>query len=147
MFAEQIKTILKEQNKTVTWLAVELKTSEANLAAKLRRDNFRESEMRTIAEILGLSFRVDLGQENHTAKHKTPVPVPTPPPEPAPTPAPVPQTPPPYYVDYTKEQVQQWKRYIGTDSAPMPPDSPDFKLFKQFLDDFEHKRTITFKEG
>lgn len=50
--SEKIKIVLVKRKKSVTDLAKALNTSSQNLSNKLRNDNFREEELREIADIL-----------------------------------------------------------------------------------------------
>lgn len=56
MMAETIKRLLKEQKKTKTWLARELGRSWGNLYIRLEKDDFRESELKKIAELLDCTY-------------------------------------------------------------------------------------------
>ena len=58
MMAETIKRLLKEQKKTKTWLARELGRSRGNLYIRLEKDDFRESELKKIAELLDCTYEV-----------------------------------------------------------------------------------------
>ncbi|RGD90168.1 transcriptional regulator [Clostridiales bacterium AM23-16LB] len=58
MMAETIKRLLKEQKKTKTWLARELGRSRGNLHVRLEKDDFRESELKKIAELLDCTYEV-----------------------------------------------------------------------------------------
>lgn len=58
MMAETIKRLLKEQKKTKTWLARELGRSMGNLHIRLEKDDFRESELKKIAELLDCTYEV-----------------------------------------------------------------------------------------
>ena len=65
-FAEQIKIILGRQKMTIKELAEKVeentgkKMSRQNLTQRLNRDNFQEQDMRTIAEILGCKFQLNI---------------------------------------------------------------------------------------
>lgn len=50
--SEKIKIVLVKRKRSVTDLAKALNTSSQNLSNKLRNDNFREEELREIADIL-----------------------------------------------------------------------------------------------
>ena len=54
--ALKIKIILLERNMTIKELAEKLGTSGNNLSNKLRNDNFKEKELRQIAQALNLSL-------------------------------------------------------------------------------------------
>ena len=56
MMAETIKRLLKEQKKTKTWLVRELGRSRGNLYIRLEKDDFRESELKKIAELLDCTY-------------------------------------------------------------------------------------------
>lgn len=57
--SEKIKILCKRQNITVAELADRCGWSRTNLANKLRRDNFCESDLRKIAEALGCELVID----------------------------------------------------------------------------------------
>lgn len=65
-FGEQIKVILKRKNMTIQDLAetyqtqTGLKMTRQNLSQRLKRDNFPEQDMRTLAAILGYQVSVQL---------------------------------------------------------------------------------------
>lgn len=56
--SEKIKIVLVKRKKSVTDLAKSLNTSSQNLSNKLRNDNFREEELREIAEALNCDLDV-----------------------------------------------------------------------------------------
>lgn len=56
--SEKIKIVLVKRKKSVTDLAKSLNTSSQNLSNKLRNDNFREEELREIAEALDCDLDV-----------------------------------------------------------------------------------------
>ena len=56
MMAEKIKFVMIRRNMTTTALAQAINTSPANLSNKLRRDDFRESELLEIAKALNCTF-------------------------------------------------------------------------------------------
>lgn len=56
--SEKIKIVLVKRKKSVTDLAKALNTSSQNLSNKLRNDNFREEELREIADILNCDFDI-----------------------------------------------------------------------------------------
>ena len=56
MMAEKIKFVMIRRNMTTTALAQAINTSPANLSNKLRRDDFRESELREIAKAFESNF-------------------------------------------------------------------------------------------
>lgn len=57
--AEQIKILLIKKGMTITDLAKLINTSTQNLSNKLKRDDFKMSELKEIAEALNVVF------ENH----------------------------------------------------------------------------------
>lgn len=57
--SEKIKIVLLKRKKSVTDLAKALKTSSQNLSNKLRNDNFREEELREIADILNCDLDIN----------------------------------------------------------------------------------------
>lgn len=56
--SEKIKIVLVKRKKSVTDLAKALNTSSQNLSNKLRNDNFREEELREIADILNCDLDI-----------------------------------------------------------------------------------------
>nr|DAX97519.1 MAG TPA: SOS-response transcriptional repressor [Caudoviricetes sp.] len=59
-FAEQVRTILHRKNMTVDNLAGILGMSRQNLWQQLNRDNFKEGDMRKIAEALSCDLSIEL---------------------------------------------------------------------------------------
>lgn len=65
-FGEQIKILLKRQNLTIQDLAnlyeanTGVKMTRQNLSQRLRRDNFQEQDMHTLAELLGHQVSIQL---------------------------------------------------------------------------------------
>ena len=57
--SEKIKIVLVKRKKSVTALAKALNTSSQNLSTKLRNDNFREEELREIADILNCDLDIN----------------------------------------------------------------------------------------
>ena len=57
--SEKIKIVLVKRKKSVTDLAKALNTSSQNLSNKLRNDNFREKELREIADILNCDLDIN----------------------------------------------------------------------------------------
>jgi transcriptional regulator with XRE-family HTH domain len=53
---EKIRILLKRKNVTITELSSRLKTSNPNIANKLKRDNFSTNEFDEIAEVLDCEF-------------------------------------------------------------------------------------------
>jgi len=54
--SEKIKILLERRNKTVTSLAVDLKTSRQNLTNKLVKNNFKEKDLEDIAKALDCEY-------------------------------------------------------------------------------------------
>lgn len=54
--AEKIKILLIKRNKKATDLAKALNCSPTNIYNKLKRDNFSEKELQTIAEALDVKY-------------------------------------------------------------------------------------------
>ena len=55
----EIKVMLVKLDKNLSWLAEQLNISQPNLSAKMKRNNFRVSEMIEIAEILGYDLKIE----------------------------------------------------------------------------------------
>ena len=68
MMAEKIKFVMIRRNMTTTALAQAINTSPANLSNKLRRDDFRESELREIAKVLNCTFESNFVLNDSGAK-------------------------------------------------------------------------------
>lgn len=68
MMAEKIKFVMIRRNMTTTALAQAINTSPANLSNKLRRDDFRESELRKIAKALNCTFESNFVLNDSGAK-------------------------------------------------------------------------------
>lgn len=64
--AEQIKILLIKKGMTITDLAKLINTSTQNLSNKLKRDDFKLSELREIAEALGVVFETYFLMEDGT---------------------------------------------------------------------------------
>lgn len=60
MFTKILKLKLVENDLTAKELAAKLGTTQQNLSAKMKRDNFSEKEMRQIAEALNLELVLEL---------------------------------------------------------------------------------------
>jgi transcriptional regulator with XRE-family HTH domain len=56
MFSEKIRILLIKRNIGVTELAKMLDCTASNITNKLKRDNFSEKELMSIAEALGCKF-------------------------------------------------------------------------------------------
>ena len=54
--SKKIKMLMLKREVTQMQLAEKLETSQSNLANKLKRDNFSETELNQIAEILNATF-------------------------------------------------------------------------------------------
>lgn len=67
-FAEQIRTILHRQNKSIEDLAAALDTTRQNLWNQLNRDNFKEKDMERIAEALSCDLSIELTEKRETAE-------------------------------------------------------------------------------
>lgn len=62
-FAEQVRTVLHRQNKTIEDLATDLNTTRQNLWNQLNRDNFKEKDAERIAEALGCDLVMELREK------------------------------------------------------------------------------------
>ena len=60
MFTKLLKIKLIEKDMTAKELAEKLKTSQQNISAKMKRDNFSEKEMQEIADVLELDLEIAL---------------------------------------------------------------------------------------
>jgi len=60
MFSKIVKHALVDRGLKVADLARLLNTSYANIAQKMKRDNFSEKEMREIADALGFELNISL---------------------------------------------------------------------------------------
>lgn len=58
MMASKIRVLLKENGKSVYWLAKQRKTSAQNYYNKLSRDNFTERELREIAAVFDIKLEI-----------------------------------------------------------------------------------------
>lgn len=58
--SNKIKSLMSIKEIRSIELAAMLGTTQQNLSAKMRRDNFSEKEMLQIAEVLGLSLKIEL---------------------------------------------------------------------------------------
>lgn len=58
MFTKLLKIKLVENDMTAKELAAKLGTSQQNLSAKMKRDNFSEKEMLQIADVLNLDLKI-----------------------------------------------------------------------------------------
>ena len=64
--AEQIKILLIKKGMTITDLAKKIGTSTQNLSNKLKRDDFKMSELREIADALEVKFETNFIMEDGT---------------------------------------------------------------------------------
>lgn len=60
MFTKLLKIKLVELDMTAKELALKLGTTQQNLSAKMKRDNFSEKEMSQIANALNLNLQIEL---------------------------------------------------------------------------------------
>lgn len=58
MFTKLLRLTLVEKEMTAKELATKIGTTQQNLSAKMKRDNFSEKEMRQIADALGLDLEI-----------------------------------------------------------------------------------------
>lgn len=61
---KEIRKLLIEEDKTLSWLAESLKTSQSNLSKKLKRNNFCTKDMEEIAEALGYELKIEFIKKN-----------------------------------------------------------------------------------
>lgn len=57
---EKIRVILKRRNMTIKDLARILETSQENMSAKLKRDNFSEKDLIQLCQALNCSYEVTI---------------------------------------------------------------------------------------
>lgn len=57
--SKEIKKILIDEDLTQAELAEKIGTSQQNMNAKLKRDNFSNKEMQEIAEALGYELKIE----------------------------------------------------------------------------------------
>ncbi len=57
--AKKIRIMLAQEDKKLVDLAELLKTSQQNLGAKMKRNNFSVNEMIEIAEVLGYELKIE----------------------------------------------------------------------------------------
>ena len=57
--ATEIRVMLARENKNVSWLAKEMNTSQQNITNKMKRNNFRISEMIEISKLLGYELKIE----------------------------------------------------------------------------------------
>lgn len=58
MFTKLLRLTLVEKEMTAKELSTKIGTTQQNLSAKMKRDNFSEKEMRQIADALGLDLEI-----------------------------------------------------------------------------------------
>lgn len=58
MFTKLLRLTLVEKEMIAKELATKIGTTQQNLSAKMKRDNFSEKEMRQIADALGLDLEI-----------------------------------------------------------------------------------------
>lgn len=58
MFTKLLRLTLVEKEMIAKELAEKIGTTQQNLSAKMKRDNFSEKEMRQIADALGLDLEI-----------------------------------------------------------------------------------------
>lgn len=56
--AENLRTIMKRKNVTMTKLAEELGQSRQNVSKKFKRDNFNEKDLKEISEVLNVKYEI-----------------------------------------------------------------------------------------
>lgn len=57
--SEKIKVLCRRGNINITEVAARIGWSQSNLSNKLKRDNFSESDLRKIADVLGYDLIID----------------------------------------------------------------------------------------
>lgn len=62
--SKEIKKILIDEELTQSQLAEKLGTSQQNMNAKLKRDNFSNKEMQEIADVLGYDLKIEFIKKN-----------------------------------------------------------------------------------
>lgn len=62
--SKEIKKILIDEELTQSQLAEKLGTSQQNMNAKLKRDNFSNKEMQEIADALGYDLKIEFIKKN-----------------------------------------------------------------------------------
>lgn len=62
--AKKIRIMLVEENLKIIDLADRLNTSQQNISAKLKRNNFSVKEMEQIAEVLGYNLEITFTKKN-----------------------------------------------------------------------------------
>lgn len=64
VMAKKIKMLMVEKDMTISELAEKLGTSQPNLSNKLKRDNFHETELNQIAEVLDVKYEANFVLED-----------------------------------------------------------------------------------
>lgn len=60
----EIKVMLTRKKKTITWLAEQLNTTQANISNKLRRNDWRINETIQICKLLGYDMQISFIDTN-----------------------------------------------------------------------------------
>ena len=63
MFTKLLRLTLVEKEMTAKELSTKIGTTQQNLSAKMKRDNFSEKEMRQIADALGLDLEIEMKEK------------------------------------------------------------------------------------
>ena len=66
--AQVIRAAMKKQGVTVSQLSRQLGCTTQNISGKMRRDNFRESELQEIAALSAVGLRVVLFQKKQESR-------------------------------------------------------------------------------
>lgn len=66
MASEKIRFLLIKKGWTLTQLATEMGVTQPNLSKKLKKNNFNESDLNKIAEIMGVKFELGFELEDGT---------------------------------------------------------------------------------
>ena len=61
---KEIRKLLIEEDKTLSWLSKSLKTSQSNLSKKLKRNNFCTKDIEKIANVLGYELKIEFIKKN-----------------------------------------------------------------------------------
>ena len=61
---KEIRKLLIEEDKTLSWLSKSLKTSQSNLSKKLKRNNFCTKDIEKIANVLGYDLKIEFIKKN-----------------------------------------------------------------------------------
>ena len=57
--AEKIRILAKRKNKSISSIAADMGKTPANFLNQLSRDDFRESDLKKIADVLGVTYISD----------------------------------------------------------------------------------------